>query len=707
MQPLSMGQLGLPSAVMMPLVGAPMTTGTGATLGATAGNSAGTPIISLTTIGNNLPVINFSMAPAPAPAQASQTVSIGGTSNTTSFLMAMMNQMNQMMQMMGQMMQLVMGGVSNVPGMTLPGTNRPGSTTPIGNMPNTQPVKPTLTQDDLVNFVLAGSRGGTTTTDQAIDGRFANPNSRFAQAGANEFDAVVAKAYAAQFKAYALGLNVVFNPGDNPQTTANNIMTGQMTTMKPEAELLAHVAATYRGDFGGASVYNNPALKQLLVSWGRSDLANQPLVGVTDVQSVGSVIRALNEQPDPTIRQTWLQQIFDFQNNTPSSPSGAVPSLPQYQVAVAMVKNGILDQLIVNYQNGVKTSGPINLNATPGGTTQPGNTTPPTNTISTPDIDRNIAFQTLSKEQRSQIGLSDRDRAIIHLWGRQVISRGFQDGGIYFNVLQTEPNRFTPAEKDLIQQLATQEQAEFGGITGKALDREFFALMQRMNPEVTPDVSKWLNAPARASLGPVNIVSDLNTLQQQTGLSEFDQAVLRLWGHEPLFNGGKIDGSILAYTIGNPNALDNSANPSNKGQNVTVDGVAQALLNADFASDGVRNGDSLRFAFGRVLDHIYLGAADPTVDTIQANAQQKAAQNGRSLQQISQDVQQGMTQALADAASMVKDHPIIAAASIGGVAAATAICPFLGGLAIGGAGIAAGQAFMNGQTNPAANPNGA
>src|SRR5690606_34726671 len=109
---------------------------------------------------------------------------------------------------------------------------------------------------------LAGSKGGTAMTDQGIFGQYADPNSRFANAGENEFDAVIAKAYAAQFKAYALGLDVVFNSGeDTPQKIANNIAIGQQTQFTPEAELLSQVAAVYRGDFGGRSAYNNPALK--------------------------------------------------------------------------------------------------------------------------------------------------------------------------------------------------------------------------------------------------------------------------------------------------------------------------------------------------------------------------------------------------------------------------------------------------------------
>jgi hypothetical protein len=593
-------------------------------------------------------------------------------------------------------------GLPNLPGMGAPA---PAAPAPAGGGGGSPP----LTMDDLVNYVLAGSKGGTSGTDEGIDGAFSDPNSRFAKAGANEFDAVVAKAYAAQFKGYALGLNVAFEPGKiSVQDVAANIFKAQSAKLTPEAELLANVAATYRGDFGNASAYNNPVLRELLIKWGRSDLAAKPLVGLTDVQSVGSVVQALNEQPDENVRKAWLQDIFDFANNTPVSASGAVPNVKEYQTAITLVRSGAIDQLINNYNNGVRTEGPINMTGTagapnpaPGGPAPaaPGLTPagpPPQNTLATPDVDKSINFAQVANGQRAQLGLSDRDRAILHLWGRQIISRGFQDGGIYLNVLNRTRN-FTQAEQDLIAQLAAQEQAEFGGITGKGLDREFFALMQRLHPDKVIDTSKWLNTPARFAQGPVNIVSDVNVLQQQTGLSKFDQGVLRLWGHEPLLNGGRIDGSNLAYTIANPNALDSVGNAANGGQDVNIDDIAQQLLELDFASDGVRNGDSLTFAFGRVLDRIYLGANENNMNVVAANAQQKAAENGRSLQQIGRDIQQGVAQAMADAANMVKDHPMLTAASIGGIAAASAVCPFLGGLAIGGAGIAAGQALLNGK----------
>ena len=220
-------------------------------------------------------------------------------------------------------------------------------------------ISPSLTQEDLVDYLLAGSKGGTTTTDESISGAFARPGSRFSQAGEREFDAVVAQAYAAQFKVYAMGLPAAFLPGQTsiPQVAAN-IQRSQNVPFTPEAEILSKVAAVYRGELTGvSSKYDNGKLRDLLITWGRSDIVNRdPLVGLADVQSIGGVVKALNEEPNPEIRKAWLQQVFDFQNNTPSSPSGAVPNVTAYQQAINIVRSGQLDALVNNYLNGVRTA---------------------------------------------------------------------------------------------------------------------------------------------------------------------------------------------------------------------------------------------------------------------------------------------------------------------------------------------------------------
>lgn len=213
-----------------------------------------------------------------------------------------------------------------------------------------------MDREDLVDYFLAGSQGGKTSTQEMIDGSFARPGSRFATAGKNEFDAVVAYAYAGQFKAYALGLDVVFNPGDDVNKLSDNLTKALQAPMTSEAEILSKVAAVYRGELtGSSSLYNNKVLKDLLIKWGRTDLANKPHAGVSDVESIGGVIQALNEEPNADIRKAWLQEIFDFQNNSPLSPSGAVPGIKAYQDAITIVTSGRLDQLLDNYRKGIKT----------------------------------------------------------------------------------------------------------------------------------------------------------------------------------------------------------------------------------------------------------------------------------------------------------------------------------------------------------------
>jgi hypothetical protein len=422
-----------------------------------------------------------------------------------------------------------------------------------------------------------------------------------------------------------------------------------------------------------------------------------------------------------------------------------------------MVKSGTLDHLVSNYQQGIKTQGPITIpgygviggtggagnpgslagnGSLVGSLLQQGGITPfnaddpthagtrpalaakptqlpgvQTGPTASPDINRGVNFHTQNFGTRTNEGLSDTDRAILHLWGRQIISKGFEDGSVYNNVLADEKlpasqQQYKPAEHDLVNQLVAKETAKYGATNGKELDNLALNLLNQMaGPGQQINIQQYLNAPVRFNHGAkINQVDDLNTLQKQTGLSEFSQAILRAVGHDPLLNGGKIDGSVLAYTIGNSNALDNQgigANGAVGASNSSVDPDFKALLQDDLTSDGVRNGDSIMTGLSQVLNHVYLGGAQATQQSVLQASQQKAQVAGRTSQQITQGVQQGMVQALADASKMIKNHPVISAAAIGGVAAATAICPFLGGLAVGGAGIAAGQGLINKMAQPA------
>ncbi len=305
---------------------------------------------------------------ASSTANLAQNATLNGTQNAFSLntpagsnpmLQPMLDILSLVMNLLSSIMGLMTGKTGANSGLPVTGT---GTTTP-GTVPQGQTQ---FTQDDALNYILGATHGGTTIQEPAIFGSFMNPNSRFVQSGdSNEFDAAIAKIYAAQFAGVAGGLDVLYDPGkDNINQIAANIVQGQNihdTGLTPEAKLFADVAATYRGDFGNRGAYNLPIMRQLLVNWGRSDLANQPNVGLpgADGPTLGMITKALNEEPNPAIRQAWLQQIFDFQNNTPNSPSGAVPDLVPYQRAIALVQNGAIDRLMANFNAGISTTGAI------------------------------------------------------------------------------------------------------------------------------------------------------------------------------------------------------------------------------------------------------------------------------------------------------------------------------------------------------------
>lgn len=587
----------------------------------------------------------------------------------------------------------------------------------------TSPALPRFGQQDFVDFLLAGSKGGTAGTDEAIEGRFARPGSRFGTAGNNEFQAFTAFAYANQFKSFAVGKDAVFAPGKDINQLAANVADAQNVRLTPEAETLANVAALYRGNLPGMqlgtnkpSTYNNPVLRDLLVQWGRTDLASKPGVGQTDVESIGSVIKALNEQQDPNVRKAWLQQIFDFQGNSPSSPSGAVPNVREYQVAIDLYRNGGYAQLLNNFGQGVRTNGPVQAGgAQAGGVGQAGAApalggaaaealpggAPRQQAGITPEHD----FRQLSNDQRTQMsGLNDRERAIVHLWGRQMIAKGGQDGGILLTVMEDVQKQqggstsvsTKPAEVELAREMIAKDQAEFGGVTGKNLDREFFDIMAKKFGD--PGLAqRYANSPvffaandpngAAARLPedfPVDSPQWEAAMSRRSKLSSFENAVLRQWGHDTL-DGGGVDGSILAFTLMSNSSLDKGMNKQ----------FSDMLLKAD-AADGSVDGSSLRSSFKDVMDKLYLNAPGASAEKTFADAQTRGSAMGFSLEQMGINMQQGAARAMGVASEMIKNHPVISTMAAGGLVAATAVCPFLGGLGAGAAGLAMGQKMING-----------
>ncbi|HVG59557.1 MAG TPA: hypothetical protein VNA24_13450 [Hyalangium sp.] len=245
---------------------------------------------------------------------------------------------------------------------------------------------------------------------------------------------------------------------------------------------------------------------------------------------------------------------------------------------------------------------------TPGTPGQPG--------VDAAKIDPNFRFQNLTTEQRNQTtGMNERERAALHLWGIQMGAAGKQDGGVLLNVLNN-PGQFKPAEVALAKELAAKEQAQFGGITGKSLDQEFFGVYQKLTGK---DISqRYGNSPVNFAQGPVNMDNRLNGAN---GLNNFENEVLQLWGHSPLVAGGKIDGSILEYSMNSQNAMEVNLNKSD----------LQKLLDADKASDGVVNGDSLENAMVDVLDRVYNGGPSASVDKTMNDALAEGQQRAQGL----------------------------------------------------------------------------
>ena len=187
-------------------------------------------------------------------------------------------------------------------------------------------------------------------------------------------------------------------------------------------------------------------------------------------------------------------------------------------------------------------------------------------------------------------------------------SAGKNDGGVYFNVLNN-PENFQEAEVQLAREMYNQEQSMFGGVTGRMLDQHFFGVHEHLTGE---DLSqRYANRPIEFAKGPVNMD---NRITGNNGLSEFDNTVLRLYGHDSLDN-GKQDGSVTEFTLQSDFALDKV--DGSRGS-VGADGV-KTLLAADLA-DGVRDGNALNSAFIDSLDRVYLGGPGASAERTMARA---------------------------------------------------------------------------------------
>ncbi len=310
-----------------------------------------------------------------------------------------------------------------------------------------------------------------------------------------------------------------------------------------------------------------------------------------------------------------------------------------------------------------------------------------------------INYRNLNLEERRKLSnMSDRERAVLHLWGRQMIAEGKQDGGILLTVLesaQTGQNDGTVltenAEVLLAQELVAKEKERFGAVTGRTLDEEFFKLYEKLTGK---DISaRYANAPLHKADGPTRMPKQFrldspeweSALQEQSGLNGFENSVLRLWGHNPLFT-GNIDGSILAFTLANEKSLDPGLNKAD----------VRNLLEADMVADGKLNGDALEKAFVDVMDKMYLGTEGASVEKTKQFALDRARALKRTAQQIKQSTTEGVQDAIKSVGKTMKDHPVLTGISISGLLTAAIICPFLAGLGMGGAGVAIAQRLIEG-----------
>lgn len=217
--------------------------------------------------------------------------------------------------------------------------------------------------------------------------------------------------------------------------------------------------------------------------------------------------------------------------------------------------------------------------------------------------------------------MNDSQRAALHVWGIQAGSAGKNNGGVYFNVLNN-PEQFKPEEVALVRRLYAEEMATYGGITGKALDREFFNLYKDMTGK---DISaRYANRPIEFATGPVNLD---NRTTGNNGLSQFDNAVIRFWGHDRLDN-GQNDGSIVQFSLNSQGRTMDSDIVANQRGNV------EALLASDAADDGVRNGSALENSFIDSLDRIYLGGPGANVQQTMARAGIDSVSVGSIVDQI-------------------------------------------------------------------------
>ena len=185
--------------------------------------------------------------------------------------------------------------------------------------------------NEFASYLQAQRLGGTLEGKTGIAQSDAIPGTRFGQvANSQAWQSSLARNYAYQFAAYAVGADALTPAGMQQGQQAFN-------GMSDDARLFMQVASVFKGNMlNGPGFYNNPGLKELLLSRGLGDLANKPGVGETDVQSIGAITIALNRG------QLSLNDVIN---------SGTIDNLDRYGQVIQFVKSGSFNQALDFYDN--------------------------------------------------------------------------------------------------------------------------------------------------------------------------------------------------------------------------------------------------------------------------------------------------------------------------------------------------------------------
>ncbi|MCA9795964.1 MAG: hypothetical protein KC910_29350 [Candidatus Eremiobacteraeota bacterium] len=181
-------------------------------------------------------------------------------------------------------------------------------------------LKPPSDPNDFASYLQAQLAGGTLQGNTGIAQADAIPGTRFARVQSPQlWHADVARNYAYQFAAFASG---------NDALSVGGLQAGAQAfhQMNPESRLFMQVASVFKGNsLNGPGFYDNPGLKNLLLSKGVTDLAALDGVGQTDVQTIGAVAKAIDRG------QLNLNDIIN---------SGTIDNLDRYFNVINYVETG-------------------------------------------------------------------------------------------------------------------------------------------------------------------------------------------------------------------------------------------------------------------------------------------------------------------------------------------------------------------------------